>query len=113
MRCSPQQDWPELKYAPSTMFSIACGQVGIVAHVDRIAAAQFQAHADEALGGHALHRAAAGHRAGEGHEVDARDRGSRASVSACSRCNTWKTPGGQSGGREAFRKALGTAGRLR
>ena len=35
------------------------------------------------------------------------------SVSACSRCSNWNTPGGQSGGREAFGEALGAQRRLR
>src|SRR5213082_1792516 len=47
-------------------------QIGIVTHIHRIAAAEFEPHPDETLGGDALHRPAAGHRAGEGHEVDAR-----------------------------------------
>ena len=47
-------------------------QIGIVAHVDRVAAAEFEPHADEALGGDALHGPAPGHRPGEGHEVDTR-----------------------------------------
>ena len=45
-------------------------QVGVGAHIGRILPAQFQADADEALGGRPLHRAAAAHRTGEGDEVD-------------------------------------------
>ena len=47
-------------------------EIRIVAHVDRIAAAELEADADEALRGCALHGVAAGDRAGERDEVDAR-----------------------------------------
>ena len=47
-------------------------EIGVVAHVRRIAAAELEPDADEARGGRALHGMAAGDRAGERDEVDAR-----------------------------------------
>ena len=72
MRPMPQQDWPELKNAPSTRFSTACVEVRIRTHVGRIVAAELQADADEALGRRALNRVTALDRARERDEVDAR-----------------------------------------
>src|SRR6267378_1492939 len=58
----------------STVHDVFYGvwQIGIVTHIDRVAAAEFEPHADEALGGDALHGPAPSHRPGEGHEVDTR-----------------------------------------
>ena len=47
-------------------------EIGIVTHVHRIAAAQFETRADEALRSCALHRVSASDRTGERDEVDAR-----------------------------------------
>ena len=113
MRCRPQHDWPELKYAPSTMFSTACARFGVVTHVHRIAAAELEPHADEAAGRRALHRVTAGHRAGEGDEVDARilhDPFRRRVIAACS---TWNSPSGSPAAASAFGETLGAQWRLR
>jgi hypothetical protein len=47
-------------------------EIGVMPYVNRIAAAQLQAHADEPRGRRALHGVPAGHRARESHEVHAR-----------------------------------------
>ena len=47
-------------------------EIGVVPHVHRIAAAELEPHADETRGRRALHGAAAGDRARERDEVDAR-----------------------------------------
>src|SRR5688572_1689802 len=46
--------------------------IGVVAHIRRIAAAELEPGADETLGGGTLHRVTARHRAGERHEIHAR-----------------------------------------
>ena len=48
------------------------GQVGVVAHIGRILAAELEPRADEAIGCRALHGVPARDRAGEGHEIDTR-----------------------------------------
>ena len=112
MRWMPQQDCPLLKNAPSTRFSTACATIRIVPHIRRIASAQLEAGADEALRQRALDRVAARHRTGERDEGDARIFHDR-SVSACDRCRTWNTPSGRPASREAFGEALGAQRRLR
>ena len=70
-------------------------QIGIVAHVDRIAAAELETHTDEALRGDALHGARPP--ATDPVKATKSTRGSRMtrSVSACSRCSTVNTPAGR------------------
>ena len=105
----PQQDCPELKYAPSTRFSIACARLASCAHVGRIAAAEFEAGADEAIRRRALHRVAAGDRAGERDEIDARvaDHALRVRVAQVQRLERAL---GQAGLAQAFLEALGASG---
>ena len=71
-------------------------EIRIVPHVRRIAAAQLEAGADEALRGGALDRVAAGHRAGEGDEANARILHDSLGILVL-RCRTWNTPSGRPG----------------
>ena len=60
----------------------------------------------------ALHGVAAGHRARERDEVDARDRGDQVGVLVRG-CSTWNTPSGSPAASRHSREALGAQRRLR
>ena len=69
----PQQDWPELKIRAVDEVLDRVREVRVVrARRPGRLPPSSRPSADEALGGGALHGVAAGDRAGEGDEVDAR-----------------------------------------